>query len=138
MEKAHEIYKERGLKWPWDEEEQQRQEDSEHKSDEEALAELEEKTEEAKEEGKPPPYVPPPVTTRVNVLDAFDQKRAAILVHRTQFAPEGTFLTMPERHSPIGICRRALQPCKVPHLHSRSRNRPHVRTRLEKGRSTHY
>jgi mycothiol conjugate amidase Mca len=95
-EKAHEMYKERGLKWPWDEEEQQQTEDPEHKSDEEALGELEAKTEEAKEENKPPPYVPPAVTARVDVLDAFDQKREAILVHRTQFAPEGTFLTMPD------------------------------------------
>jgi mycothiol conjugate amidase Mca len=95
-ERAHEMYKERGLKWPWDEEEQQRQEDPEHKSDEDALAELEEKTEEAKEEGKEPPYVPPPVTARINVADALDQKREAILVHRTQFSPEGTFMTMPD------------------------------------------
>ena len=93
---AREMFIERGLKWPWDNEEEQASVDPEHLSDEEALVEHAEKVEEAKEEGKPPEYVPPPVTTRVNVRDVFRQKRDATQVHRTQFDPNGLFNTMPE------------------------------------------
>lgn len=96
-EKAREMYAERGLKWPWDPDEEQRaDEDPEHLSDEEGLAEHEEEAQEAKEEGKPPEYVPPPVTTRIDVNSMFPQKREATFVHRTQFSPEGMFMTMPE------------------------------------------
>jgi LmbE family N-acetylglucosaminyl deacetylase len=96
-EEARQMFKERGLKWPWDEEEQQRAEaDPEHVSDEEALAEHAEEVHESKEEGKPPEYVPPPVTTRIDVRSVYSQKRDATFVHRTQFAPDGLFKTMPE------------------------------------------
>ena len=60
------------------------------------MADYEAKVEEAKDEGKPPAYVPPPVTTRLDVSAAFEQKRDAMLVHRTQFSPEGMFRTVPE------------------------------------------
>ena len=93
------MYIERGLKFPWDDEEQKPDEDPEHETIEEAVAEHVEavaEAEEAKEEGKQPEYVPPPITARLDVTAAFDKKLAAVLVHRTQFAPEGTFRTMPE------------------------------------------
>jgi mycothiol S-conjugate amidase len=95
-ELAREMYIERGMKWPFEREEQTTDEDPEHISEEEALAEHQEEIEEAKEEGKPPEYVPPPVTTRIDVQDVFPQKRAAIVVHRTQFDPNGAFMSMPE------------------------------------------
>jgi mycothiol conjugate amidase Mca len=97
-EKAKEMYIERGMKWPWDREEQEQKPDAdpEHTSDEEGIAEHEAKVEEAEEQGKEPAYVPPPVTTRVNVMDTFALKRAAMRVHRTQFDPTGEFLNMPE------------------------------------------
>jgi LmbE family N-acetylglucosaminyl deacetylase len=95
-ERARQMYVERGLKWPWEEEERQADEDPEHQSIEEGLAERQEEVEQAKEEGKPPEYVPPPVTARIDVKSVFPEKRAAILVHRTQFSPEGVFRTMPE------------------------------------------
>ena len=102
-ERAREMFVERGLKWPWDREEEEKKpnEDPEHQSTEEALAEhaqeLQE-TEEAKEAGEPtkPEYVPPPVTTRIDVRPLFNKKREATLVHRTQFEPDGLFVTMPE------------------------------------------
>ena len=94
--KARDMLKERGLKSPWDDEEQQADPDPEHQSDEEGLIEHAEETEEAKQEGKPPEYVPPPVTTRLDVRELFQPKRDAILVHRTQFGPDGLFRTMPE------------------------------------------
>lgn len=96
FEQAHQMYKERGLKWPWDEEEQKQDVDPQHESNEEALAEYEEKVEEAKQEGKPPEYVPPPVTTRLKVLEVLEPKHQATLVHRTQFSVDGLFMTMPE------------------------------------------
>lgn len=108
-ERARQMYIERGLKWPfWGGEEEQQEGEGEKKEDtprediEETITEQAEQTaeveeaEEAKEEGKPPPYVPPPVTTRINVVPAFERKRDATFVHRTQFSPEGAFLTMPE------------------------------------------
>jgi LmbE family N-acetylglucosaminyl deacetylase len=98
--RAHEMYKERGLKWPFDrEEEEKKDDDPQHEDLEEVVteqAEQAEQVEEAKEEEKPPQYVPPPVTTRINVLDAQDRKWKSILMHRTQFSPEGAFMTMPE------------------------------------------
>jgi mycothiol S-conjugate amidase len=95
-EKAHEMYKERGLKWPWDEEEQKADPDPEHQSTEEAVAEHEQELEEAKEEKKEPEYVPPPVTTRINVYSVLGQKRQSIMAHRTQFSDDGLFRTIPE------------------------------------------
>ncbi len=95
-EQAKEMFIERGLKWPFDREEEKPDEDPEHVTEEEALGEQQEKAEEAKDEGKPPEYVPPPITTRIIVEDFFPQKRAAMLVHRTQFDPTGVFLTMPD------------------------------------------
>jgi LmbE family N-acetylglucosaminyl deacetylase len=94
-EKAHEMYKERGLKWIWDEEERKEDEDPQHQSVEEGVAEMQAQAEEAKEERKEPEYVPPPVTTRIDVRSQFDRKVEAILVHRTQFAADGMFKTMP-------------------------------------------
>jgi mycothiol conjugate amidase Mca len=94
---AREMFLERGLKWPWDEEEQQQADtDPEHQSTEEGVAELQEDLEKAEEQGKPPPYVPPPVTTRIDVRSMFQKKRDATVVHRTQFAPDGLFMTIPE------------------------------------------
>src|SRR5947209_17505263 len=84
------------MKGPFDREEEKPDEDPEHQSTEEAVAEHIEKVGESKEEAKPPEYVPPPVTTRIDVSSVFPEKRAATLVHRTQFAPEGLFTTMPE------------------------------------------
>lgn len=98
--KAHEMYKERGLKWPFNrEEEEKKDDDPQHEGLEEVVTEQveqAEQVEEAKEEEKPPQYVPPPVTTRINVLGAQDRKWKSILMHRTQFSPEGAFMTMPE------------------------------------------
>jgi LmbE family N-acetylglucosaminyl deacetylase len=94
-ERAREMMKERGIKWPWDEEEQ-KDEDPEHQSDEEGIAEHQEQVEEAKEEGKPPEYVPPPTTTRIDVRKYVPQKRQAAIVHRTQFSPEGAFRSLPD------------------------------------------
>lgn len=99
-ERAKEMFIERGLKWPWDREEEEKKpdEDPEHQSTEEALVEQLEQVDEAKEEGKPakPEYVPPPVTTRIDVRPVFEQKRKGTVVHRTQFEPDGPFVTMPE------------------------------------------
>lgn len=95
-ERAKEMYKERGLKWPWDEEEVEQAADAEHQSTEEALAEHQEEVEQAKEEGKPPAYVPPPITARIDVRAAIPRKIEAVKVHRTQFSPDGPFMTMPE------------------------------------------
>jgi mycothiol S-conjugate amidase len=101
--KARDMYKERGLKWPWDEEEQQ-DPDPEHQSIEEAVAEeVEQVVEEAEgaaqkgeqAQDKPPEYVPPPVTTRINVRAMLSEKMESIRQHRTQFDPEGLFTTMP-------------------------------------------
>lgn len=96
--RAREMHIERGLKWPWDREEQEQQqdEDPEHQTTEEGVIEQQVGKEKAEEEGKPPKYVPPPITTRIDVTGVFPQKRAAILVHRTQFDPNGLFTNMPE------------------------------------------
>jgi LmbE family N-acetylglucosaminyl deacetylase len=96
--RAREMYIERGMKWPWDPEEQAHKEDDdpEHQSTEEGVIEQQVEQEKAEEEGKPPKYVPPPITTRIDVTGAFPQKRAAILVHRTQFDPNGLFTNMPD------------------------------------------
>lgn len=95
-ERARDMYRERGLKWPFDEVEQKKDDDPEHESTEEAIAQQVAETQEAKEEGKPPEYVPPSVTTRIKVLDALGKKREATLVHRTQFSPDGLFMTIPD------------------------------------------
>jgi LmbE family N-acetylglucosaminyl deacetylase len=95
-ERAKAMYIERGLKWPFDRDEEKADEDPAHQSTEEAVAEHVEKVEEATEEAKPPEYVPPPVTTRIDVKSVFPEKLAAIMVHRTQFSPDGLFRTMPE------------------------------------------
>lgn len=96
-ERAKEMYIERGLKWPFDrEEEEAKKDDSEHESTEEGVVAQQAEIEEAKAEGKPPEYVPPPITTRIDVRSALPKKRAAILVHRTQFDPDGVFTNMPE------------------------------------------
>ncbi|HEY0070492.1 MAG TPA: PIG-L family deacetylase [Chloroflexia bacterium] len=96
--RAREMYIERGMKWPWDpeEQEQKKDDDPEHQSTEEGVIEQQVEQEKAEEEGKPPKYVPPPITTRIDVTGVFPQKRAAILVHRTQFDPNGLFTNMPE------------------------------------------
>ena len=99
--KARDMYRERGLKWPWDEEEQQQDPDPEHQSIEEAVAaEVEEVVEgeakqEEKTEEKPPEYVPPPVTTRIDVRAFLQEKMESAQQHRTQFDPNGLFMTMP-------------------------------------------
>lgn len=102
-QQAHEIYKERGLKWPFDEdeEEQKKEEDPEHQSTEEAVAEHIEEVETAKEEPpkaevKKPEYVPPPTTTRIDVRSVVPQKLESARQHRTQFDPNGFFLSVPE------------------------------------------
>jgi LmbE family N-acetylglucosaminyl deacetylase len=99
---ARDMYRERGLKWPWDEEEQQAQDqDPEHQSTEEAVVEVvEEATEDAEKkeeqgEEKPPEYVPPPVTTRIDVRALLAEKMESAQQHRTQFEPNGLFMTMP-------------------------------------------
>ena len=96
FEKARAMYKERGLKWPWDEEAQKPDEDPQHQGVEEGLAEQEQEVVEAKAEGKEPKYVPPPVTSRIDVREFLDVKHDSMVVHRTQFAPDGLFETMPE------------------------------------------
>ena len=94
---VREMMLERGLPWPWDREEQEEKDDDpQHQSTEEGVTEHMQETAEAKEENKPPPYTPPPVTTRLDVRAAFDKKSAATLVHKTQFAADGLFMTMPE------------------------------------------
>lgn len=98
-ERAKAMYIERGLKWPFDREEEEAKNedaDSEHESTEESVVAEQAENEEAKAEGKPPEYVPPPITTRIDVRSALSKKRAAILVHRTQFDPDGVFTNMPE------------------------------------------
>ncbi len=103
---AREIYIERGLKWPEyevepdGEEEKKPDEDPEHESIEEVVeAQVEQVTQaEALEENEPakPKYIPPPTTTRIDVRDYIATKREATFVHRTQFAPDGFFKTMPD------------------------------------------
>lgn len=96
---AKAMYIERGLKWPFDrdeDEEAKKDEDPEHESTEEGVVAQQAQVEEAKAAGKPPEYVPPPITTRIDVRSAVPKKRAAILVHRTQFDPTGLFTSMPE------------------------------------------
>lgn len=94
---AHDIYIERGLKWPFDREEQQPDPDPEHQSIEEAVVEHVEEV----EEEKPPAYVPPPTTTRIDVHDLADEKMESIQQHRTQFDPNGFFMSIPEDLRPI-------------------------------------
>ena len=97
--KARDMYRERGLKWPWDKEEQRQDPDPEHQSTEEAMAEeVEEMVEgvEKKAEEKAPEYVPPPVTTRLDVRALLREKMESARQHRTQFDPNGLFMTMPE------------------------------------------
>lgn len=96
MEQARQMFKERGLKWFWDDEADT---DPEHQSDEEGVADLQREA----EEDKAPAYVPPPVTTRLDVHDGLQRKRAAILQHRTQFEPDGPFVTMPEDISEVAF-----------------------------------
>lgn len=95
-QRAKAMYIEQGLKWPFDRDEEETHADPEHESTEEGIAEQQAQVEEAKAEGKPPEYVPPPVTTRIDVRSTLQRKRAAILVHRTQFDPSGVFTNMPD------------------------------------------
>lgn len=96
---AREMYMERGLKWPWDREDEEKKpdEDPEHQSTEEAIEEqVQEVVQTEESEPAKPEYVPPPTTTRINVSDYITTKREATFVHRTQFAPDGFFKTMPD------------------------------------------
>jgi LmbE family N-acetylglucosaminyl deacetylase len=100
---AREMYIERGLKWPFDREEEKKPDDDpEHQSTEEAVEEQvqelshEDGAKDKVSEPAKPEYVPPPVTTRVDVREFSQVKREATFVHRTQFAPDGLFKTMPE------------------------------------------
>lgn len=102
---AREMYKERGLKWPWDEEEQQDNDPAGPSGDEEAqdaqaaitAAEAGQDSQAtAPAEEKPPAYVPPPITTRLDVRTWADAKRQAAHCHRTQFGADSLFNTMPE------------------------------------------
>ena len=88
---AREMYIERGLKWPWDEEEAQKDADPEHQSGEEEAQQAE-----AAAEEPPPRYTPPPTTTRIDVRAYGARKQQAAQYHRTQFSPDGIFSTMPE------------------------------------------
>lgn len=101
---ARELYLERGLKWPWDDEEQKADDPAGESGDEEAqdaqaaaeMTETTETTEATETTGeKPPAYVPPLTTTRLDVRLWTEQKRAAAQCHRTQFSPDGLFTTMP-------------------------------------------
>ena len=89
---AHAAYDERGLKWPFDREEGT-DDDPEHQSSEEAVAEAAEE--------KPPAYEPPPVTARLDVRATVARKVAAARCHRTQFDPNGPFMTMPDDVAPL-------------------------------------
>lgn len=91
MERARQMYKERGLKWFWEDEEERLESDPEHQSDEEGVVTLQKEA----EENEPPAYVPPPVTTRLDVSIALQRKMEAIYQHRTQFSPDGPFMVMP-------------------------------------------
>ena len=88
---AREMYIERGLKWPWNEEEQQQDADPEHQSGEEEAQQAQ-----AAAEEPPPRYTPPPTTTRINVHAYGARTRAAAECHRTQFGADSLFATMPE------------------------------------------
>lgn len=108
--KAHELYVERGLKWPWDREEEEKAPDAdpEHQSVEEGVAEqveaiVEEADSKPAEKEKAPEYVPPPVTTRIDVRSTLTEKQQSILQHRTQFNPDGLFQTMPEDIRPLAF-----------------------------------
>jgi LmbE family N-acetylglucosaminyl deacetylase len=105
FEKARAVFAERGIKWPFDEEQQQADADPEHQSIEEAVAEHVQEVEEAKdalkEEEKPPAYVPPPTTTRIDVSRFASQKMESARSHRTQFDPNGFFMTIPEDVVPM-------------------------------------
>jgi LmbE family N-acetylglucosaminyl deacetylase len=103
FERSREMYRERGLKWPWDDEEQKPDEDPEHQSTEEAIAEHEQEVAEAKSGGEPekPKYVPPPTTTRIDVRALVPEKLKSALQHKTQFDPEGLFNTVPEDIAPV-------------------------------------
>jgi LmbE family N-acetylglucosaminyl deacetylase len=104
FERARAMFLERGLKWPWDEEEQQVDPDPEHQSIEEAIVEHEQDVSEAKaggEEEKQPEYVPPPTTTRIDVRSVVQEKMESARQHRTQFDPEGLFMTTPEDIVPV-------------------------------------
>ena len=104
FERAREMFLERGLKWPWDEEEQQADPDPEHQSIEEAIVEHEQDVDEAKatgEEEKKPEYVPPPTTTRIDVTAVVNEKMESARQHRTQFDPQGLFMTTPDDIVPV-------------------------------------
>ncbi|MEO8287234.1 MAG: PIG-L family deacetylase [Chloroflexota bacterium] len=100
-EKAKAVFEERGLKWPFDREEEQPDTDPEHQSIEEAVVEHEQAVEAAKEEDKPPAYVPPPTTTRIDVHDFAALKMESARQHRTQFDPNGVFMSVPEDIVPL-------------------------------------
>lgn len=102
FEQARDLYRERDLKWPWDEEEQKPDEDPEHQSTEEAIVEHEQEVAEAKAAGEEQPkYVPPPTTTRIDVRAVVREKMQSAQQHRTQFDPEGLFRTMPDDIAPV-------------------------------------
>ncbi len=105
FERAREMFRERGLKWPWDEEEEQKPEhDPEHQSIEEAIADHEQEVTEAKaggDEQKKPEYVPPPTTTRIDVSAVVGDKMESARQHKTQFDPDGLFMTTPEDIVPV-------------------------------------
>jgi LmbE family N-acetylglucosaminyl deacetylase len=103
FERARDLYRERGLKWPWDEEEQKPDPDPEHQSIEEAIVEHEHDVEEvrATSEEEKPKYVPPPTTTRIDVTAVIREKMSSAIQHKTQFDPDGLFRTMPEDIAPI-------------------------------------
>lgn len=102
FERAREIFRERGLKWPWDEEEQKPDPDPEHQSIEEAIVEHEHDAAEVKPtEDEKPKYVPPPTTTRIDVAAVVNEKMESARQHRTQFDPEGLFMIMPEDVAPV-------------------------------------
>jgi LmbE family N-acetylglucosaminyl deacetylase len=101
-EEARAIFEERGIKWPFDEEEQAADTDPAHESIEEAVAEHVQEVEAGKaEEEKPPAYVPPPTTTRIDVQAVAAEKMASAKKHRTQFDPNGLFMTIPEDVVPV-------------------------------------
>ncbi len=105
FEKARAVFQERGIKWPFDREEEQTDPDPEHQSTEEGVEEHVQEVEAAqeapKEEDKPPAYVPPPATTRIDVTAVAMDKMQSARQHRTQFDPNGFFMSVPEDVVPL-------------------------------------
>jgi LmbE family N-acetylglucosaminyl deacetylase len=104
-EKARAVFEERGLKWPFDRDQEEKpDEDPEHQSIEEAVEEHVREVEAAAEapaEEKPPEYVPPPATTHIDVSPVVMNKLQSMKQHRTQFDPNGLFMTIPEDITPL-------------------------------------